>query len=277
MKKIAPHLSRIIILTAVLTVGLCSTVMNFRFGYKLGSTSFDGLIIGTLSVSLDIVKWFAPVYAALSFSRKAYLRAISAVLIWTVCVSYSFIAAIGFSALNRDTVISARSTDADRYRRASQDRTNALQNLQAMKENRRWAATAGCTNATVTKSVLFCQKVRETQGRLLSANRVLISSRQITSDPQATILARIGGLSREHTQIGLVLLVAIVSELVSSLGFFAVTVPPKPRRVQTTKKKQSRKRTKTAKRGPTKALSRLERVKKSSILIPATMLRSLLL
>lgn len=274
MKKIAPCLSRLIVMIAVLTVGLCSSVMNFRFGYHLANSQFDGLVIGTLSVSLDIVKMAAPVFATLAFSRQAYLRAISSTLIWVVCVSFSLTAAIGFSASNRDTVISARSNDAESYRRASQDRESILRDLDAMKGNRRWAATSGCTNATASKSVAFCKSVRDTENRLRSVNLVLASSRQITTDdPQASTLSRISGLSRSHVQIALVILVAVVSELVSSLGLFAVTVPPKSRQVQTKPKK----RTKTTKRRPPKPISGLERAKQSSILIPATTLRSLLL
>ena len=70
MKKVLSHLSRIIIMIAVLTVGLCSSVMNFRFGYHLGSTSFDGFILGTLSVSLDA----RPVPVRVDHSREAPRR-----------------------------------------------------------------------------------------------------------------------------------------------------------------------------------------------------------
>lgn len=270
MKTVLSHLSRIIIMIAVLTVGLCSSVMNFRFGYQLGSTSFDGFVIGTMSVSLDVVKWFAPVYAALAYSRQAHLRAVSAGLIWAVCVVYSFVAAIGFSALNRETVVSQRSDGNARHQRAIQDRDRALHDLDRLKGTERWVATSGCTNATVPKSVAFCTRVREIETRLKETGSILASTRQTPSDPQTTMLARIGGLPADRIQLGLVVLVAIVSELVSSLGFFAISMPPKPKpkRVQT--KKRVRRRS-------VNGVSRSDRARQSSILIPAAMRRSLLI
>jgi hypothetical protein len=42
MTRIASHLFRPLAITAVLTVGLCSMVMNWRIGHQLGSTPIKG-------------------------------------------------------------------------------------------------------------------------------------------------------------------------------------------------------------------------------------------
>jgi hypothetical protein len=73
MTRIASYLFRLLAITAVLTAGLCSMVMNWRFGLQLGSTPFDGVILGVFSVGPDVVKWLSPLSVGLAFATRAYV------------------------------------------------------------------------------------------------------------------------------------------------------------------------------------------------------------
>ena len=92
---------------AVLTAGACTTAMNWRFSYQLGTTEWDSTIWAIFSVALDVTKWLMLPFAALA-GRRHKVRALAAICIWLVATTYSFGAAIGFAALNRDTTTSER-------------------------------------------------------------------------------------------------------------------------------------------------------------------------
>ena len=48
---------RLLALAAVLTAGVCTTIMNWHFSYQLGTNVFDAYVWGTFSVALDVCKW----------------------------------------------------------------------------------------------------------------------------------------------------------------------------------------------------------------------------
>jgi hypothetical protein len=218
MPKSTSHLSRFLILIAVFTVGTCSTVMNWRFG----GSPFDGQVIATMSVALDVIKWLAPVCASIAYAHRAYLRAAAALLIWVVCIVWSMAAAMGFSALSRDAIAAERAAESARHVRAHEAYERASADLILLKASPRWSMTSGCTNVTA-KSVELCTRLRDTERRLQEAETVLASSKQQRADPQAELLAQLVNLPIERTQVVLATWVAITTELVSSLGFFAVS------------------------------------------------------
>src|SRR5262249_23799862 len=98
---------RYLAVAAVFTAGACTTAMNWRFSYQLGTTDWDSVIWAVFSVALDITKWLMLPFAALSGMRHK-LRALAAISIWLIATLYSFTAAIGFAALNRDATTSGR-------------------------------------------------------------------------------------------------------------------------------------------------------------------------
>src|SRR5437762_12149549 len=90
---------------AILVAGVCTTAMNWRFSFQLGTTVWDSYTWATFSVALDVSKWLMLPFAAIAW-REHKLRSAAALAIWIVATIYSFTAAIGFAALNRETSIS---------------------------------------------------------------------------------------------------------------------------------------------------------------------------
>ena len=83
----------------IVVAGVCTTAMNWRFSYQLGTTEWDSYTWATFSVALDVSKWLMLPFAALAWGNHKP-RSVAAVAIWLVATIYSFTAAIGFAALN---------------------------------------------------------------------------------------------------------------------------------------------------------------------------------
>ena len=102
------RLVRYLAAAAVLTAGVCTTAMNWRFSYQLGTTEWDSTIWAIFSVALDVTKWLMLPFAALAWHAITKCEHLPRSRIWLVATTYSFGAAIGFAALNRDTTTSER-------------------------------------------------------------------------------------------------------------------------------------------------------------------------
>lgn len=204
--------SRWLAVFAVIVVGLCTAIMNWRFSFALANNSFDAYVWGTFSVAVDACKWLAlPAAAMLWQAHKA--RALAAFSIWIVATCFSFTAALGYAAMNRDASITAR-----------RQQQEVRSTLQTMKLSPRWRSSAACADATAKQSKEFCETYRSMERKLTTLS--------LDDDPQSALIARLTGLSEEQSRFVLALALAVVCETVSALGLFAFsalsTRSPKP-------------------------------------------------
>lgn len=193
---------RLVAILAVLVAGACTTAMNWRFSYQLGTTQWDSFTWGIFSVALDVTKWLMLPIAALAWqSHRA--RALAATSIWMVATVYSFTAAIGFAALNRDATAAERTQQFELHR-----------TLETMKQSPRWQSSAACADATALQSKEFCANYR--------AVAVLVRSVPQNADPQSALLSQLTGLPPDKVRLVLAIFLATACEVVSALGFFAI-------------------------------------------------------
>src|SRR5438477_4810847 len=193
-------MTRSLAIVAVLIAGICTTAMNWRFSYQLGTTEWDSYTWATFSVALDVSKWLMLSFAALAW-REHKLRSAAAVAIWIVATAYSFTAAIGFAALNREASISERLAQADLQK-----------TLELMKQSPRWQSSAACADATSTLSKEFCARYATTEVKLKHS--------VLQADPQSVLFARMTGLASDKVRIVLSVFLAIACEFISALGLF---------------------------------------------------------
>lgn len=158
-------------------------------------------------------------FAALAW-RNHKLRSLAAVAIWLVATIYSFTAAIGFAAFNRETSISEREAQADIHK-----------TLQLMRQSPRWQSSAGCADATATLSKEFCARYAATEAKFTRVPQ--------ESDPQSVLFARMTGVTPETVRLVLSIFLATACEVISALGFFAILPPssnsqPQPRAARPT-------------------------------------------
>lgn len=207
---------------AVLVIGAIAAAMNWRFGQALGHTELDGYLFGALGVALVALNWILPGAAANAASRKARLQQMACIGLWLVCAAYTLVSSVGFSALHRAENGADRVKDATRYVTASADHSRLTEELAAMKASSKYAASAGCADARTERLKGFCAEVKAKEAEIREAKGTMEAARPVASDPQALTLSRLSGFTTEQVSSWLAIAVAVVMELVSSLGFFAV-------------------------------------------------------
>ncbi len=232
---------------------LVSAAMNWQYGFELGKTEFNGLVLGMASAASDGLKALLPFFLFAAIKDKKWSHALACSLLWVVTVAFSLTSALGFASLNRADTTSARAAEVQSYKdvRAELNRLRerlswvpdhrpegtVSSQMEQLKQDRRWSATKGCTDATRRASIDFCKefhalgaemaaaaeaarletRVVELKGQIAKAPKV---HSETTADPQAATLASLFHQNIETVQIGLVILVAILVELGSSLGFY---------------------------------------------------------
>jgi hypothetical protein len=200
--------------------------------------------------------------AVVAWSKGLKKKAVAAFIVWLAAVAYSLVAAVGFASLTRATVTAERTAESrkvqdarnevERLRgevkkiRDSQETTYILakDRLQTVKNGDRFARTSGCTDATVTNSKEFCnaywvarreaedaKKAMESptvQDLPAIAEKAMPHGAEVEADPQAAQFARMTGATPERVAIVFAIGFAVIAELVSSLGSFAMSRSIKP-------------------------------------------------
>ena len=152
-------LLRLFATLAIFVAGACTTAMNWRFSYQLGTTTWDSYTWAIFSVALDVAKWLMLPFAAIAWPVHKY-RSAAAISIWLVATVYSFTAAIGFAALNRDATSAAR-----------KEQQELRKILEIIKASPRWQSSAACADATSTQSKEFCANYRAVEAKCQIASR----------------------------------------------------------------------------------------------------------
>ncbi|MEO1555865.1 MAG: hypothetical protein AAFS01_05505 [Pseudomonadota bacterium] len=230
--------------------------MNFLFMSGLGKTDTESLVLGAASASADGLKALLPFFIWWGWQEKRRLLALAGSGVWLFFVGFSLLSAVGFSASNRGAITDTREGLAATFETAQRDLTAAerelaglpehrpapvVQNaIEGLKQNRRWTSTRGCTDATATASRRFCEQYFAVRQELASAvegqrlkSRVEGLKREVARlrdagagqdvDPQVSILSKIMGHGEDRVRLLLILVVAVLVELGSSLGLWLST------------------------------------------------------
>ena len=240
------------VVAALVLLGV-SAAMNWRFGFGLGKTDFDSFTYGTASAAADGMKALLPFFIFAAFRNKNWSQTAAASILWAVCLSYSMTSSLGFAALNRTDTIGARAAQAEAYQDLRADLKRATDKfswmpehrpvgmvegeMAAMQQNVRWNATVGCVDVTSAKSRLFCSSYHKLGSELAVAQeankleaRIAVTRAKLetlprdaiiaSADPQAEVLAKLTGQDNATVQLALIILVAILVEVGSSLGLY---------------------------------------------------------
>lgn len=232
-----------------------SAAMNWRFGYSLGSSELDSTLLGFASAAADGLKALIPFFLFAALRNKQWSQALAAAVLWTVCLTYSFTSAIGFSAINRADSAGTKTVQAVAFAdlRTELEKTRerldwvprhrpaetVKSEMDGQRQAKRWRTTNGCAEATASASIAFCQQYHQLGAELAAAvegaklqTRVdeirsqlataTTAAAVVSADPQAKALSTLSGQTMELVSTALTLMVAILVELGSSLGFYVV-------------------------------------------------------
>jgi hypothetical protein len=230
-----------------------SAAMNYRFGFSLGKTALDGQIYGAASVAADCFKALVPFFFFAAVRNRMWSQALAAALVWVVVTGYAMTSALGHAALNRLDTSGQRAAAAANYTDLRADSKRAQEQLawipahrpaetvaaelNVHKAQRYWAITEECTDVKGKGAREYCQQYFKLNAELASAeNSIKLESRiaeigaklanvsgtavMAQADPQASVLAKLSGLSIDTVQMALTLFVAVLIEIGSGFGMY---------------------------------------------------------
>jgi hypothetical protein len=230
-----------------------SAAMNYRFGFSLGKTAWDGQIYGLASAAADCFKALIPFFFFAALRNRMWSQAIAAALVWTVVVAYSMTSALGHAALNRLDSTGQRASEAAAYKDLRADSKRAQEQLawipahrpgetvaaevNVLKAQRQWTLTKECTQITGKTGRDFCQQYHKLNAEFASAQQSEKLETRIAdigsklgkagggtvmaeADPQASVLAKITGLDISTVQTALTIFVALLIEVGSGFGMY---------------------------------------------------------
>jgi len=235
-----------------------SAAMNWRFGFSLGRTEFDGQIYGAASAAADCMKALVPFFFFAALRTKMWSQAAASALVWVVVMAYSMTSALGHAALNRLDTAGQRAATVQTYKDHRADLKRAQEQLSwipqhrpaqavqsqidSVKADRAWRWTKGCTKVTGPKGRSYCQKyhgftaelasaeqanllevrIADTQAKLAQSDGATVMSE---ADPQAAVLAKLAGvfipsIKVEDVQTALTVFIALLLEVGSAFGMY---------------------------------------------------------
>ena len=186
---------------ACVTVLLSATI-NWRFGHDHlgGNDPTMALVIACLICAADLLKATLPV--VIRTMRDSGKWALSLPFLFVLlCLlsawaSYEVnsqgraqgIGAQSVAQIKRDDLVTQRNEAREELNRLPVVRptTMIVEDIEAVKLDRRWTSSAGCTDATTTKSRSYCRYYRELEAELAGATRAE-HLRQVIADQSEKI------------------------------------------------------------------------------------------
>ncbi len=230
-----------------------SAAMNWRFGLSLGKTELDGQIYGAASAAADCLKALIPFFLFAAIRNKMWSQAVASSVVWVVVTTYSLTSAFGHAALNRLDTAGQRKVAAQTYKDLRADLQRAQEqlswvpqhrpaatvqsDLEAVKNDRAWKWTDGCTKTKGKYQRNYCDKYHALAAELGSAEqRTALEARiaetqaklaesgggsvMAEADPQAAVLAKISGFDVDTIQMALTAFIAVLLEIGSGFGMY---------------------------------------------------------
>lgn len=230
-----------------------SAAMNWRFGFSLGRTEFDGQIYGAASAAADCLKALVPFFFFAAIRNRMWSQAAASVVVWVVVTSYSLTSALGHAALNRFDTAGQRTVEAQAYKDLRSDLKRAQDQLSwipqhrpaatvqadidSAKTQRPWVWTKACAEVSGKQSRDFCKQYHSLTAELASAEQARALENRISgletrlslvngstvmaeADPQAAVLAKLTGLDMEKVQMAMTIFIALLLEVGSGFGMY---------------------------------------------------------
>lgn len=217
--------SRLTSFLAGLVCGGYAAVAAFRNGYSLGSTEVDGYIIGAAFAAVVVGSWPLLGLAERRKAQGLIMHAWGLRFGWALLLAFILVNAVGYAATHRAEKTGDKVIAAEAYERAQIQFDALTQAIADMKGNDRWTATAGCTDATVDKSIEFCDRLQAKEALLADTNLVLSKGRPAAADPQAETVAWVLDGDPKKTAKAMPIFLGVILEIAASIFFFAAAEP----------------------------------------------------
>ena len=236
-----------------------SAAMNWRFGFSLGMTEFDGHIYGAASAAADCLKALIPFFLFAAIRNRMWSQALASAVVWVVVTSFSLTSSLGHAAMNRLDTAGQRAQQTAVYQDMRSDvkrmeeqvswipkhrpAATVASEMNGLKNQIYWSRTQGCTVVNGKFNRDFCQQYHTlsaehangVQAAELSKKIMLVKAELAKAgeektalteaDPQAAMLAKLGGLvfaglKVDDVQMALTIFIALLLEVGSGFGMY---------------------------------------------------------
>jgi hypothetical protein len=241
---------------AALTFIVASGLMNWVFMTSLGKSEFEQQILGAVSVAVSAFLALLPTLLVWAFRERRIAYMVLGVPVFLAFAAFSLSSAVGFAAKNRGSVGEDRALAGERLAgikhelSENESKLNALgaarplavvdELLRGAAQDRRWASSKQCGDATADASRSFCKgyfdlkaeaalagEARRYEGRIAElkgdARGLEEQGAGRQGDSQAAVLANIFGLPAAQVERGLMLFLAVLVEVGAALGLYFAT------------------------------------------------------
>lgn len=238
------------VFVAWLGLMFASMTANVNYGVLLaGDKGISPWALGTATGASDVLKAIAPIVGLWFLSKRWWWPATASAMVFAATLTFSIVAAIGFSSYTRATYSDSR--EHQQIKTADVvDELGALRKkrgwlpenivpspvieaqMEAKRAERQWGWTDGCTKVESASNRRWCDDYRKlgvdlVQSReaekldadIKAASAAMRTQRFVrNADPQASAIAAMSGIPIEAVSIGLILLFAVLIEVGSAFG-----------------------------------------------------------
>lgn len=250
---------RIVYLVAATTLCAVTVSANAYFGATLGSTIYEKAAYTGASISADLIKCSSLAVVIMLWAKRQFALALAAAVLGMMCLAWSVTAAAGFALTSRDLAASQHASSrmiADGWTTTISRAGHQLTLVEGSRPvgvieaelatvvvaDAIWKRTQNCTQVTIPESRDACAPVLKLRQELASAKATTALKDEIDqarrelaiapmvgskADPQVAGLAAVMGIQEAALKHGLALMLAVLIELGSAIGF-AVAGAAKP-------------------------------------------------
>jgi hypothetical protein len=234
---------------------IISVFANFWFGTLLISGQ-ERWLYGAIFGLLDALKTVLIPVAGFALASGALARARTAYFVFALLTVLSFCAEIGLYSIPKSEAVGDAKSHQAAYRDVAAERDGYASQLaglgqvrslgaidadiSAKRLDRLYDRSKQCTDATATESRGLCQAIerlnaeratateaKELQGKIDAAafrlSKLNAADAFKSVDPQAEALAKLTGLTPETVRLALAILIAVLIEMGSGLGFWLMS------------------------------------------------------
>jgi hypothetical protein len=205
---------------------LCTLWFNGSYAWSKGGSEVQQYGMVAVAVTIDLCKCGFLTAASHLWRNTWFIPAIVLVLLWPLTFAYSVFS--GFASITTNRSITSASSEGlaqqrTRYQ-AAYDQAAAA--LDLAKTSPLWTATSACTAAKTNKQRDFCDNIEITKNQQDAAAAPLNTMTPSKIDPEVTVLKDNTGLTMSTLLLIIAGAPALILELVSSLGLYAISRPP---------------------------------------------------
>lgn len=252
-------MQRLLIAIGLVTAAIliaASAAMNYVFMSSMGRTSFEGYLLGCVSVAVDVMKALLAVFVAAAAREGKRTFVIIGSCAFLLFTAASMVSAAGFASLNRGAVVDQQDaqqkvlSEAERDLRVTERKLAAVpahrpalildEEMAALRIDIRWSASKRCQSPTSSQQREHCLLFARLRSEVAAASeaarletlaaeqreridRLRSAGAATASDPQARLLAQALGLSENSARRLLMALLALVIEVSSGFGVYLAT------------------------------------------------------